>query len=68
MSGHAIGDYRAADRLRRAEPAGKTQAVNPPNSLERLVARAALDAHRLDLARRRKPTAAARKMQPCEGL
>ena len=58
-----IGDT-AADRLKRAERLEKLKPLNP-HSLE-AVARAALDAHRFDLAREKAEAAA--RMQPCEGL
>ena len=58
-----IGDT-AADRLKRAERLEKIKPLNP-HSLE-AVARAALDAHRFDLAREKAEAAA--RMQPCEGI
>ncbi|MBU4531849.1 MAG: heme biosynthesis protein HemY [Hoeflea sp.] len=58
-----IGDT-AADRLKRAERLEKLKPLNP-HSLE-AVARAALDAHRFDLAREKAEAAA--RMQPCEGI
>ncbi|MBC7282456.1 MAG: heme biosynthesis protein HemY [Hoeflea sp.] len=58
-----IGDT-AADRLKRAERLEKLKPLNP-HSLE-AVARAALDAHRFDLAREKAEATA--RMQPCEGI
>lgn len=58
-----IGDT-SADRLKRAERLEKLKPLNP-QSLE-AVARAALDAHRFDLAREKAEASA--RLQPCEGI
>lgn len=58
-----VGDT-SADRLKRAERLEKLKPLNP-QSLD-VVARAALDAHRLDLAREKAEASA--RLQPCEGI
>ncbi|WP_339763711.1 heme biosynthesis HemY N-terminal domain-containing protein [uncultured Hoeflea sp.] len=58
-----IGDT-SADRLKRAERLEKLKPLNP-QSLD-AVARAALEAHRFDLAREKAEASA--RLQPCEGI
>lgn len=58
-----VGDT-AADRLKRAERLEKLKPLNP-QSLD-VVARAALEAHRFDLAREKAEASA--RLQPCEGI
>lgn len=58
-----VGDT-ATDRLKRAERLEKLKPLHPM-SLE-VVARAALEAHRFDLAREKAEAAA--RLQPCEGI
>ncbi|SOE16888.1 HemY protein [Hoeflea halophila] len=58
-----VGDT-AADRLKRAERLEKHKPLHPL-SLE-VVARAALEAHRFDLAREKAEASA--RLQPCEGI
>lgn len=58
-----VGDT-AADRLKRAERLEKLK-PNNPQSLD-VVARAALEAHRFELARKKAEASA--RLQPCEGI
>lgn len=61
---HARMGDTSADRLKRAERLEKLRPMNPL-SFE-VVARAALEAHRFDLAREKAEAAA--RLQPCEGV